>query len=220
METPYLRGRGRQRILEQGKRETNYPHRTLNENRNRRAAPLPCRPASRSCTRQGQSQHSHNVCPKNTLPHGTQRESPPYHSPILWKKEIGGDFVTVFARKKLVCLAPSRPTRRGSPVLFGQSAVLRLTYRCHHMTDERAWETKSRCQQSCSQRHCERERLSAGAVKRAAIFGFVLRNEGAWESNPPARLVTPPTGFEDRAGHRARSTLTPSISDRHPDRQV
>jgi len=88
------------------------------------------------------------------------------------------------------------------------------------MTDERACETKSRCQQSYSQRHSERERLNAGPVKRAAIFGFVLRNEGAWESNPPARLVTPPTGFEDRAGHRARSTLIPSISDRHPDRQV
>jgi hypothetical protein len=29
--------------------------------------------------------------------------------------------------------------------------------------------------------------------------------EGAWESNPPARLVTPHDGFEDRTGHRARS---------------
>jgi hypothetical protein len=29
---------------------------------------------------------------------------------------------------------------------------------------------------------------------------------GAWESNPPAPLVTPPSDFEDREGHRAPST--------------
>jgi hypothetical protein len=29
--------------------------------------------------------------------------------------------------------------------------------------------------------------------------------EGAWESNPPERLVTPHISFEDCAGHRARS---------------
>src|SRR5690606_28068888 len=31
--------------------------------------------------------------------------------------------------------------------------------------------------------------------------------ESAWESNPPARLVTPPTGFEDQGSHRATSAL-------------
>lgn len=37
--------------------------------------------------------------------------------------------------------------------------------------------------------------------------GLLLRGggEGAWESNPPGRLVTPHNGFEDRTGHRARS---------------
>ena len=31
--------------------------------------------------------------------------------------------------------------------------------------------------------------------------------ESAWESNPPARLVTAPTGFEDQGSHRATSAL-------------
>ncbi len=31
--------------------------------------------------------------------------------------------------------------------------------------------------------------------------------ESTWESNPPARLVTPPNGFEDRGSHRATSAL-------------
>lgn len=33
-----------------------------------------------------------------------------------------------------------------------------------------------------------------------------MSGEGAWESNPPARLVTPHDSFEDCTGHRARST--------------
>lgn len=32
-------------------------------------------------------------------------------------------------------------------------------------------------------------------------------SESAWESNPPARLVTTPTGFEDQDSHRATSAL-------------
>jgi len=31
--------------------------------------------------------------------------------------------------------------------------------------------------------------------------------ESAWESNPPAQLVTTPTGFEDQGSHRATSAL-------------
>ena len=34
-----------------------------------------------------------------------------------------------------------------------------------------------------------------------------LLHESAWGSNPPARLVTAPTGFEDHDGHRATSAL-------------
>jgi hypothetical protein len=39
-------------------------------------------------------------------------------------------------------------------------------------------------------------------------IGGIVRSEGAWESNPPARLVTPHNGFEDRASHRARCAPT------------
>jgi DNA invertase Pin-like site-specific DNA recombinase len=37
-------------------------------------------------------------------------------------------------------------------------------------------------------------------------------NESAWESNPPAKLVTPPTGFEDQDSHRATSALVADCS--------
>ncbi|GAB4444914.1 MAG: hypothetical protein OHK0015_46740 [Chloroflexi bacterium OHK40] len=36
--------------------------------------------------------------------------------------------------------------------------------------------------------------------------------ESAWESNPPAKLVTPPTGFEDQGSHRATSALAADCS--------
>jgi DNA invertase Pin-like site-specific DNA recombinase len=36
--------------------------------------------------------------------------------------------------------------------------------------------------------------------------------ESAWESNPPAKLVTPPTGFEDQDSHRATSALVADCS--------
>jgi len=38
--------------------------------------------------------------------------------------------------------------------------------------------------------------------------------ESAWESNPPARLVTPPTGFEDQGSHRATSALAAILAPR------
>ena len=33
------------------------------------------------------------------------------------------------------------------------------------------------------------------------------KHESAWGSNPPAKLVTPPTRFEDEDSHRATSAL-------------
>ena len=35
----------------------------------------------------------------------------------------------------------------------------------------------------------------------------ISASESAWGSNPPARLVTPPTYFEDKDSHRAASAL-------------
>ena len=64
--------------------------------------------------------------------------------------------------------------------------------------------------------------LVAGAELRAADSGgYVVASqvyrvpqsrengttESAWESNPPARLVTAPTSFEDQDSHRATSAL-------------
>ncbi len=41
-----------------------------------------------------------------------------------------------------------------------------------------------------------------------------LVHESAWESNPPAKFATPPTGFEDQDSHRATSALAAdSISE-------
>jgi hypothetical protein len=37
-------------------------------------------------------------------------------------------------------------------------------------------------------------------------------SESAWESNPPATLVTPPTRFEDEGHHRATSALARKCS--------
>jgi hypothetical protein len=39
------------------------------------------------------------------------------------------------------------------------------------------------------------------------LFRESVANESAWGSNPPTRLVTPPTGFEDQGSHRATSAL-------------
>lgn len=52
---------------------------------------------------------------------------------------------------------------------------------------------------------------SIGRRLGALLCAMQLRGEGAWESNPPGRLVTPHNGFEDRASHRTRSApkLTP-----------
>jgi hypothetical protein len=53
-----------------------------------------------------------------------------------------------------------------------------------------------------AQRDCDH------AVVRSLQTSVQMRGkcgEGAWESNPPARLVTPLISFEDCAGHRARS---------------
>lgn len=41
-----------------------------------------------------------------------------------------------------------------------------------------------------------------------------VMSESAWESNPPAKLVTPPTGFEDQGSHRATSALGADCSHR------
>ncbi len=38
-------------------------------------------------------------------------------------------------------------------------------------------------------------------------FSEIVTHESAWESNPPAKLVTPPTRFEDEGDHRATSAL-------------
>jgi len=50
------------------------------------------------------------------------------------------------------------------------------------------------------------------------LEGHSLRESGsfesAWESNPPARLVTPPTGFEDQGSHRATSALAAILAPR------
>jgi hypothetical protein len=45
------------------------------------------------------------------------------------------------------------------------------------------------------------ERLVGGSARETAT------HESAWESNPPATLVTPPTRFEDEGCHRATSAL-------------
>jgi hypothetical protein len=39
------------------------------------------------------------------------------------------------------------------------------------------------------------------------LFSEIATFESAWGSNPPTRLVTPPTGFEDQGSHRATSAL-------------
>jgi DNA invertase Pin-like site-specific DNA recombinase len=39
------------------------------------------------------------------------------------------------------------------------------------------------------------------------LFRENVSFESAWGSNPPTRLVTPPTGFEDQGSHRATSAL-------------
>jgi len=36
---------------------------------------------------------------------------------------------------------------------------------------------------------------------------FLQQYESAWESNPPMKLVTPPSRFEDEDSHRATSAL-------------
>ncbi len=43
-----------------------------------------------------------------------------------------------------------------------------------------------------------------------------LLHESAWESNPPAKLVTPPTRFEDEGSHRATSALEKILFMRQP----
>jgi hypothetical protein len=48
--------------------------------------------------------------------------------------------------------------------------------------------------------------------KRCEEAAVVHKTESAWESNPPAKLVTPPTGFEDQDSHRATSALVADCS--------
>ncbi len=46
------------------------------------------------------------------------------------------------------------------------------------------------------------------------------RGESAWESNPPARLVTPPNRFEDGGQHRPTPTLISNATEARDVRQV
>ena len=45
-------------------------------------------------------------------------------------------------------------------------------------------------------------------------------SESAWESNPPARLVTPPNRFEDGGQHRPTPALVPYATERARLRQA
>lgn len=68
-----------------------------------------------------------------------------------------------------------------------------------------AWHCRSIVQRHLSLVHgmtMRQERPGAYYVE-AEVERMLFAN--AWESNPPAKLVTPPTRFEDENGHRAAS---------------
>ena len=52
---------------------------------------------------------------------------------------------------------------------------------------------------------CKEQFKSSGLMPRAFCHGAI--SESAWESNPPAELVTPPNRFEDGDQHRPTPAL-------------